>query len=85
LLKLGAGVAGSEEIYNDFAASAEWQRLQFMAIALLTIALSFFYHNLTGKLSVKTLIIITIINIPMQNSATVFARNVPKNSILTWI
>jgi len=56
-----------------------------MAIALLTIALSFFYHNLTGKLSVKTLIIITIINIPMQNSATVFARNVPKNSILTWI
>jgi hypothetical protein len=52
-------------LYNStsFSTSAEWQRFQFMAIALLTIALSFFYHKLTGKLSVKTLILIGSINI----------------------
>ena len=48
---------------NDFSTSADWQRFQFMAIALLTITLSIFYHNLTGNLSVKTLIIITCINV----------------------
>ena len=52
-------------LYNssDFVTSAEWQRLQFMSIALLTITLAIFYHNLTGNLSVKTLVIITTINI----------------------
>ncbi|MFH1981506.1 MAG: hypothetical protein ABIL58_06670 [Pseudomonadota bacterium] len=56
---------GCVGLYNsiDFSTSAEWQRLQFMSIALLTITLSFFYHNLTGKLSLRTLIIITSINI----------------------
>ena len=30
---------------NDFVTSADWQRFQFMAIALLTITLVLFYHN----------------------------------------
>ena len=52
-------------LYNstDVPTSAEWQRLQFMAIALLTITLSFFYHNLTGRISPRMLVIITGINI----------------------
>lgn len=52
-------------LYNSdsFITSAEWQRFQFMAIALLTIALSYFYHKLTGDLSKRALIIIAGINI----------------------
>jgi len=48
---------------NTFSASAEWQRLQFAAIACLTMALSFFYNKLTGKLSARSLTVISIINI----------------------
>ena len=51
-------------LYNSsvFEESAHWQRLQFAAIALLTITLAFFYNRLTGKLSKKTLAFITILN-----------------------
>ena len=52
-------------LYNsiDFSTSAEWQRFQFMSLALLTSSLSVFYHILTGRISKKALIIITSINI----------------------
>ena len=52
-------------LYNstEVSTSAEWQRLQFMAIALLTIALSFFYHKLTGRISRRMLVVIAGINI----------------------
>ena len=48
---------------NSFITSAEWQRFQFMTIALLTIALGYFYHKVTGALSNRALIIIAIINV----------------------
>lgn len=52
-------------LYNShsFSDAAEWQRLQFGAIALITITLSFFYHKFTGKLSEKSISVIAVINI----------------------
>jgi len=51
-------------LYNSggFETSAEWQRLQFASIALLTVTLCFFYNRMTGRLSKKTLVFITILN-----------------------
>jgi hypothetical protein len=52
-------------LYNstDLTISARWQRIQFSAIALVTITLSIFYRQLTCNFSGKTITFITIINL----------------------
>jgi hypothetical protein len=52
-------------LYNSTAleASVHWQRLQFAGIALITAALSLFYHKFTGNFSGKTVPLIALVNL----------------------